>query len=878
MSRAISIYMTPLLFWLTLFFCSARCAQLPSSRVVISVDVGTESTRAAVFDAQGNKLGSHASAHTTFHPQAGWAEQRAEDWWAGLGVAVRGALAEANLPADAVAALCLATTSCTVLALDETNEPLRPALLWMDARSAPQAAEILSKGKGDPALLVNNAGEGPISAEWMLCKALWIKQSEPETWARAARICECQDWLQYKCTGRLSAGGCNVATRWHCDGVAACASQQPAGAGFGGRPLSLLAAVGLEDLASKWPEDCEAMGAVQGRLTEEAAAHLGLPAGLPLAQGGADAYVGLLGLGAATRSGGSLGLITGSSHLHLAVVDASSSRAQGARGVWGAYMGAPLSHLAMVEGGQSSTGAALQWARRLFSSAAATPTSTPSATPTATGSADAGDSAAGSCDANAADSALLSLRMLDDEAARVPIGCEGLTALETFQGSRTPETDPFARAALTGLTLGHTRAHVWRSLLEAVCLGTRAAVRALECVTGHAPTELRLAGGATRSPLWLQMHADATGLPVVIGECPDAPLLGGAILAAAIPGSLHGDVAAEGATASGGATVGDATARGVSASPRDAIERAATAMVRQAKRIVPNPDAAAEFAALFATRYAHLAPTVAPLSHRAASPLRLDSAERGLGRELTMRQSGRGGFVEPSVLAADKGALAAAAREMSLAGATWAHVDVGDGSVPAGRQLTSLGPDSVAAIRKAAPEIKIDVHLYTLDPEAHIEALVKAGADRITFQIEHVHASLAPSETLDERALAVATAIRGAGICAGICLAPHTPLSAIDAVVASGLVDLVDILAVLPGIGGQKFRPDTLDKVRELRAAHPELPYLMVDGGVDGTTCPLVARAGANVVVSGSYLFAAQPGQMGKRLAGLEAALLEHGE
>ena len=149
----------------------------------------------------------------------------------------------------------------------------------------------------------------------------------------------------------------------------------------------------------------------------------------------------------------------------------------------------------------------------------------------------------------------------------------------------------------------------------------------------------------------------------------------------------------------------------------------------------------------------------------------------------------------------------------------------------------------------------------------------QAGADRITFQIEHLEGS----PDVEARAFAVARAIRAGGGLAGVCLAPHTPLSAIDALVGSGLVDLVDVLAVLPGIGGQKFRPETLDKVRALRAAHPKLPYLMVDGGVDASTCPLVAAAGANVVVSGSFLFGAAPGEMGERLAGLEAALLEHG-
>ena len=88
-------------------------------------------------------------------------------------------------------------------------------------KSATEAEDILEMGAGDPALRVNSGGAGPISAEWMLPKALWLKRHEPETWDNAAVVCECQDWLNHKCTDTWVAGGCNVATRWHCDGAAA---------------------------------------------------------------------------------------------------------------------------------------------------------------------------------------------------------------------------------------------------------------------------------------------------------------------------------------------------------------------------------------------------------------------------------------------------------------------------------------------------------------------------------------------------------------------------------------------------------------------------------------------------------------------------------
>lgn len=107
-----------------------------------------------------------------------------------LGVAVRQCIADAGIEAGQVVSLCLDTTCCTVVALDEGGHALRPALLWMDMRSAQQAARVAASG--DEALQVNGGGAGPVSSEWMVPKALWIKENEPQVFSRAAHICEYQ--------------------------------------------------------------------------------------------------------------------------------------------------------------------------------------------------------------------------------------------------------------------------------------------------------------------------------------------------------------------------------------------------------------------------------------------------------------------------------------------------------------------------------------------------------------------------------------------------------------------------------------------------------------------------------------------------------------
>lgn len=312
-------------------------------KLVIGVDGGTESIRACCFDAVTGKVVGKACAvpYQTFHPKPGWAEQNPQDWYDNLCGAVRGALdsvdaegikdAVTNVAAkDEVLAICVDTTCCSVVALDENHKPLRPALLWMDARSAPQTKEIMDKCKGDPALAVNCNGEGPISAEWMTPKALWIKQNEPRVWENALNICEYQDYINYKLTGIMCASSCNAAARWHWDGENCVSSDDNEQSNkYEGRPMSLYEKLGMVELADKLPKKCISMGSLVGQLTKESASHLGLNEGLPVAQGGPDAFVGMVGLGCIYPQ--QLCLITGSSHLHCVV----TSKPTTAKGTWG---------------------------------------------------------------------------------------------------------------------------------------------------------------------------------------------------------------------------------------------------------------------------------------------------------------------------------------------------------------------------------------------------------------------------------------------------------------------------------------------------------------------------------------------------------------
>lgn len=197
--------------------------------------------------------------------------------------------------------------------------------------------------------------------------------------------------------------------------------------------------------------------------------------------------------------------------------------------------------------------------------------------------------------------------------------------------------------------------------------------------------------------------------------------------------------------------------------------------------------------------------------------------------------------VAPSILSADFSQLGNSVKQMEVAGADWFHVDMMDGNfVP----NLSFGPMILEAIRPLTG-LTMDVHLMIQDPEWIIEQVVKAGADIITIHAEatkHVHRALQQ--------------IKNSGIKAGIVINPATPVSFIEPVLS--MCDLVLVMSVNPGFGGQSFIPESVGKIEQLANLRQQKGYIYeieVDGGINDETSKLCSEAGADVLVSGSYLF-----------------------
>lgn len=486
-----------------------------SDRCFIGVDVGTGSARAGVFDEAGALLGAAKQTIATWYEPGDIAEQSSDDVWRAVAIAVRGAVSGSGVSPAAIAGLGFAATCSLVvvdrrgrpLAVGPSEDPARNIIVWMDHRALDQARRINLTEEA----VLRYVG-GIISPEMETPKLLWLKEHRPAIFSAAGHFFDLPDFLTWRATGSLDRSACTVTCKW----TYLAHERRWDPAYFRRIGLGELAEEGFARIGSKVVDVASPVGS---GLTAEAAADLGLIAGIPIGAALIDAHAGGLGtVGGAASTGEPFSVESRIAYVFgtSACIMATTREATFVPGIWGPYFSAMVPGLWLNEAGQSAAGAALDQLLTLH--------------PAASQAAEQARQSGRTLLAFLEDMAIED----SDSLSTVAKLARDIHVMPEFLGNRSPHADPDARAMVAGLGLERDIASLVKLYVAGLCGLAYGARQVLEALRAR---ELRLntliiSGGAAQSRLVRQILADVTRLDVAVAVTPEPVLLGAAMLGA----------------------------------------------------------------------------------------------------------------------------------------------------------------------------------------------------------------------------------------------------------------------------------------------------------------------------------------------------------
>lgn len=447
---------------------------------LMGIDVSTTGVKAVVIAPDGMVIATHNTPNPISSPKPLWSEQNPADWWQGAVTSIQAVLQQIDV-SEEIAAIGLTGQMHGLVCLDEQGQVLRPAILWNDQRTQAQCEEITAIIGAQR--LIELTGNRALTG-FTAPKILWVREHEPEIYARIAHVLLPKDYIRYQLSGDYAIDLADAAGTLLLD---------VAHRRWSAEVLQAL------NIPVEWlPQTCEGT-AVTGVVNLAAAEVTGLKAGIPIVGGGGDQAAGAVGMGCVIPT--RIGLVVGTSGVVFAPLDQYAYEPDGrlhafchsAPEMWH-FMGVML-----------SAAGSLQWYR---------------------------DTLAPQVDFDA----------LLQEAASVPAGSDGLFFLPYLTGERTPHPDPLARGAFIGLTARHTHAHMTRAVLEGVAYGLKDSFTLIASALPE-QYEVRISGGGAKSNLWQQILADVIGVPLVNINTTEGAAFGAAVLAA-VGAGLYPDVQA----------------------------------------------------------------------------------------------------------------------------------------------------------------------------------------------------------------------------------------------------------------------------------------------------------------------------------------------
>ena len=444
--------------------------------LVLGIDASTTACKAIVWNLHGEAVAEGRASLPLLKPRPLWHEQPAEAWWSALVAAVREVVGGREEVGRRIAALCIAPQRETFVPVDRTGVPLRNAIVWMDERAGALLPRI---AKEYGAERIHRETGKPLSGNLSLGKIAWLRENEPEVFARTAKFLDVGAFLTHRLTGEVRTG-------WGCvDPMGLFDMQRDAW----DEPLLDYLGVSVDQM----PEACPP-GTVVGRLTDAAAEACGLRLGLPVVAGVGDGQAG--GLGAGVVGPGQTYLNLGTAVLTGTYADRYLTD-RAFRTMYGAVPGSYSLETVLLGGTYTVT-----WFIDTFMGAG-------------------GDEAARLLD------------RFDRSLDRTPVGAEGLMLVPYWNSAMSPYWDARASGMVVGWRGVHTPEHLYRAILEGIAFEARLHTEGVEAALNRPVLRYTVMGGGARSERWRQIIADVTGKPVGLSIMTEAAALGAGIQAAA---------------------------------------------------------------------------------------------------------------------------------------------------------------------------------------------------------------------------------------------------------------------------------------------------------------------------------------------------------
>ena len=449
-------------------------------RYLIGIDIGTSATKTVLFDERCHVVTSASQEYPLYQPQNGWAEQDPEDWWKAAMTTIKAVIDKSGVNPKDIAGLSLSGQMHGLVLTDENGNALGRSIIWCDHRTIESCDEFTRLVGGRERLI--QIAANPALTGFTAGKVLWVREHEPDIWAKARHIQLPKDYVRLKLTGEYhmdmsDASGTNLLDVPHrCWSKEICEKT--------GIPMDML------------PPLVESSD-VAGHITEEASRLTGLPVGMPVAAGAGDNMAAAIGTGVVVEGKafttiGTSGVVF--AHSNSVQIDPAGRVHTFCAAVPGQYI---------VMGVGLAAGMSLKWCRDTFFQSEIEV---------------------------AREMGTDSYVLMNQEAARSPIGANRLIYLPYLMGERSPILDPESRGVLFGLSAMHTKKDIVRAVMEGVMYSQWHNLNVLRGM--HVAPEAMLAcGGGAKSPFWRQMMADMYNMPVSTLQNTEGPALGAAILA-----------------------------------------------------------------------------------------------------------------------------------------------------------------------------------------------------------------------------------------------------------------------------------------------------------------------------------------------------------